>query len=75
VRTLRPTKKRPDGWFTNAYGELAKGTTLQRGQAMPKGTRLSWVSVVAAGSSAPQVNLEGNQVTVTREKPATFTIP
>ena len=37
VRKYRPNSKRPDGWFTNGYGELVKGTVLQRRALLKKG--------------------------------------
>jgi len=75
VRTVRPTAKRPDGWFTDGYGVLVKGTTLQRGAKIPKGQTRTWVSVLAAGVEAPAVSLDGNVVSVTRGSEATFTLP
>jgi hypothetical protein len=75
VRTYRPTSKRADGWFTNAYGELVRGTVLQRGAVIPKGQRRTWVSVLAAGESAPQVSLRDNVVSVGRESTTTFPLP
>lgn len=75
VRTYRPTAKRPDGWFTDGYGKLVKGTVLQRGSMMPKGSTLTWVTVIAAGESAPDVALKDNLVTVTRKHSKEFQIP
>jgi hypothetical protein len=75
VRTYRPKGKRQDGWFTNAYGEVVKGTTLQRGAVIPKGQQRTWIAVLAAGQTAPQVSLSDRVVSVTRNAPATFQIP
>lgn len=75
VRKLRPTSKRQDGWFTNGYGELVKGTTLQRGATIAKGKKRTWISVLAAGESAPSVSLSDGVVSVTREQTATFPLP
>lgn len=76
VRTYRPTTTRPDGWFSVGYGELAKGTVLQRGEVLPKGATREWVSVLAAGEKAPDVRLAEDTATVTRSGAATqFVIP
>lgn len=75
VRKYRPSSKRQDGWFTNGYGELVKGTTLQRGATIAKGKKRTWVSVLAAGESAPSVSLTDGVVSVTREQTATFPLP
>ena len=75
VRTYRPGGKRQDGWFTNDYGEVVKGTTLQRGAVIPKGKTRTWVAVLAAGQTAPQVSLTDGVVSVTREKTQTFPLP
>jgi hypothetical protein len=75
VRKYRPTSKRQDGWFTNGYGELVKGTTLQRGATIAKGKKRTWISVLAAGKSAPSVSLTDGLVTVTRDQTRTFPLP
>jgi hypothetical protein len=75
VRTYRPTASRADGWFTDGYGELAKGTVLQRKAVLGKGKARTWVSVIAAGEQAPEVTLADGVVSVTRQKTATFRIP
>lgn len=75
VRALRPTSKRPDGWFTKGYGELVKGTTLQRSATIPKGQTRSWVAVIAASTEAPQVAFDGRTVSVTRKDTVSFTLP
>jgi hypothetical protein len=75
VRKYRPNSKRQDGWFTNGYGELVKGTTLQRGATIAKGKKRTWVSVLAAGESAPSVTLADGVVSVTRTKTETFPLP
>jgi hypothetical protein len=67
VRTYRPTSKRADGWFTNGYGELVKGTVLQRRDTLKKGEKVKWVSVLAAGTSTPKVSVKDDVVYVTRD--------
>lgn len=64
VRKYRPSSKRQDGWFTNGYGELVKGTTLQRGATIAKGKKRTWISVLAAGETAPSVSLSDGVVSV-----------
>jgi hypothetical protein len=75
VRTYRPSSKRPDGWFTKGYGELVKGTVLQRRVALPKGSTTTLRAVLAAGTSAPSVALQDNVVTVGRATTSSFTLP
>lgn len=75
VRTYRPSGSRADGWFTNGYGELVKGTTLQRRGIIGKGKKRTWISVLAAGETAPAVSLTDGVVAVTREKTTTFPLP
>lgn len=75
VRTYRPSGKRADGWFTNEYGKLVKGTVLQRSSTLPKGTKRTWVTVIAAGESTPDVSLKDNTVYVTRKKTTDFPLP
>ncbi len=75
VRTFRPSGSRPDGWFTNGYGELVKGTTLQRGGIIGKGKKRTWISVLAAGETAPGISLTDGLVTVTRDQATTFPLP
>jgi len=75
VRTLRPGGKQKDGWFTGGYGELAKGTTVQRGSVIAKGKKRTWISVLAAGSETPEVSLADGVVSVTRTQTTTFTLP
>ncbi len=75
VRTYTPNGKRPDGWFTNGYGELVKGTVLQRRTTLKKGAKLTWVSVLAAGTSTPTVSVKKSVVYVTREGAATKDFP
>lgn len=75
VKTYRPGGKRKDGWFTGGYGELEKGTTLQRGQLIRKGHKRTWTTVVAAGQTAPEVSLADGVVSVTRAQTKTFTLP
>lgn len=75
VRTFRPNSGRPDGWFTQGYGELRRGTVLQRGQLLPKGSVVNWMTVVAAGATPPQVQT-GEQVSVTRQgRTAVLSLP
>ncbi|HQR79149.1 MAG TPA: heparinase II/III family protein [Actinomycetota bacterium] len=75
VKTYRPSGQRRDGWFTRGYGELEKGTTLQRGQLIRKGQQRTWITVVAAGNTAPEVTLTEGVVSVTRGQTKTFTLP
>jgi hypothetical protein len=76
VRKYRPRGKRPDGWFTNGYGELVKGTVLQRGRLLAKGKKRTWVTVVAAGTSTPAIAVKDSVVAVTRGGTATtFPLP
>ena len=75
VRTYRPTGKRPDGWFTDGYGKLVKGTVLQRSSVLKKGAKRTWITVVAAGGTAPEVSLKDNTVFVTRKKTTDFPLP
>ena len=75
VRTYRPTSKRQDGWFTKGYGELVKGTVLQRRVTLPKKSTVTLTAVLAAGTTAPSVSLDGNVVTVGRETTSSFTLP
>jgi len=75
VKTYRPGSTRKDGWFTGGYGELVKGTTLQRGQLIPKGQKRTWVTVVAAGANAPEIAVADGVVSVTRGQTETFTLP
>ncbi len=75
VRKYRPSSKRQDGWFTNGYGELVKGTTLQRGATIAKGKKRTWISVLAAGETAPSVSLTDGVVSVTRKQTDTFPLP
>ena len=64
------------GWFTQGYGEVVKGTVLQRSRKMAKGTSRTWVSVLAAGEQAPEVSLTDGTVAVGRKgSTSTFTIP
>ncbi|MEI2641252.1 MAG: heparinase II/III family protein [Candidatus Nanopelagicales bacterium] len=64
------------GWFTQGYGEVVKGTVLQRSRKMAKGTSRTWVSVLAAGDQAPEVSLTDGTVAVARKgSTSTFTIP
>lgn len=76
VRKYRPNSKRPDGWFTNGYGELVKGTVLQRRALLKKGKKRTWVTVVAAGTDTPRVGVTDSVVSVSRAGTiGTFTLP
>jgi hypothetical protein len=75
LRTFRPGARGPDGWFTRGYGQLDRGTVIQRRAVFAKGTRRTWTTVVAAGAGAPAVSTSSGVVTVTRDSPTQFTIP
>lgn len=75
VRTYRPSSKRADGWFTNEYGELVKGTVLQRSVTLAKGKKRTWTTVIAAGETTPGVSIKDNTVYVTRKTTTDFPIP
>ena len=76
VRKYRPNNKRQDGWFTNGYGELVKGTVLQRGALLKKGKKRTWVTVIAAGTGTPRVGVADSVVSVSRGgATARFTMP
>ena len=65
VRKYRPNSKRPDGWFTNGYGELVKGTVLQRRALLEEGQEAHLVTVVAAGTDTPWVGVTDSGLRVT----------
>jgi hypothetical protein len=75
VRKYRPTAKRQDGWFTRGYGEVARGTVLQRGELLRKGQTRTWIGVIAAGNSTPKVSVRDSTVSVTRNGTATMPLP
>lgn len=75
VRTLRPTSSRPDGWFTQAYGELAKGSVVQRSALLPKGAERTWITVIAAGEEPPNLSLDERRVQVERDTTRQLILP
>lgn len=75
LRRQRPNGKRPDGWFTEGYGELRRGTVVQRRAVLKKGARRTWTTVIAAGDTLPRVGTDGAVVSVTRDSTAQFVIP
>ncbi|MEZ5186159.1 MAG: heparinase II/III family protein [Candidatus Nanopelagicales bacterium] len=75
VRKYRPNGRRPDGWFTAGYGELVKGTVVQRSAVVAKGRKRTWVTVVAAGNSRPKISIANGTVSVTRDTTTGFTLP